>query len=352
MNKKYFWFIYLLSLSPIISVTDDDNFGDITRKTRLFRISLLNLCLGVHSFYLFTYKKDYGLKLFKYLNLRHFAIEDSVTLEKVDNYRKTIESTPDADINVHLKDLQYKIEKEEAIKNGSFNKMVAYNALTLMAVGVTIPYLVNIYKIVEHQFFYMLFILIFAYNFANILAHILELLRVKTVLRSSFGDLKKSQNPLYEFAASLYLDWYAIKDESKVFVSYVKNIEKYIKIILFYFVLFICIYNFLAYTENKLPSEPANNASTYIINFSLDEQGVFSSQNLKQLDKVREGLITDKIAQVFIIKSASLKGRKLDVYQKVVSLFEIYNISHVKILEVDQTNQSNSNQISIIILGR
>ncbi|OCZ49918.1 hypothetical protein [Dehalobacter sp. TeCB1] len=352
MNKKYFWFIYLLSLSPILSVTDDDNFGDITRETKLFRISLLNLCFGVQSFYLFTYKKGDGFKLFECLNLRHFAIEESVILEKVDNYRKTIESKTDADINIHIKDLQYKIEKEEAIKNGSFNKMVAYNTLTLLAVGLTIPYLVNIYKIVEHQFFYILFIFIFAYNFTNILAHILEILRVNTILRSSFGDLKKSQNTLHEFAASLYLDWYAVKDEARIFVSYVKNIEKYIKIILFYFVLFICIYNFLAYNENKLPSVPANNASTYILNFSLDERDIFSPQNLTQFDRVREGLITDKITQVIIVKSPSLKSREIDVYQKILSLLKTYNISHVKILEVEQTNQSDSNQISIIIIGR
>ncbi|MCB8818630.1 hypothetical protein [Desulfosporosinus shakirovi] len=352
MNKKYFWFIYFLSLFPILSVTDDKNFGDITRETKVFRISLLNLSLGVHSFYLFTFKKDDGFKFFKYLNLTHFSIEESVILEKVENYRKTIAAKQDSDINIHITDLQYKIANQEAIKNGSFNKMVAYNALTLMAVGFAIPYLIKIYKITEHLFFYSLFILIFVYNFANIFAYILEFLKVKIIIRSTFGDLKQSQNPLHEFAASLYLDWYTIKDEARLFVSYVRNIEKYIKIVIFYFVLFICIYNLLAYNANKVLPGINKNASTHLINFSLDNQDVFSSPNLKQLDKVREGLITDKISQILIIKSPSLKGKELDLYQKVFSLFEIYNISHAKIVEVDQTNPRDSNQVSIIILGR
>ena len=166
------------------------------------------------------------------------------------SFLKLITSKSDEDIKIHIEALKHKISQAENIKTSSANKMAYYNTIYLFL----FPLLFLWIRTEKNSFLYVVLSSIFVYILLNIYLFIYEFFKVKGFLRFSFRELKASTDTLKQFAKSVYKDWYSSKEEKVIFVTYVKNVEKYIRYSMFLIgtvVLMLWAVNIKSFIEKK-----------------------------------------------------------------------------------------------------
>ena len=241
MNKIIYGMTFLFSRSPICSITLDKQFHNISANNfnpTDLRISIFSLGLGIKKIYMFTWKYNEKFSLIKVLDLNDInkLPSNEEIRVKTNLYHEFIKDMESTDIESEIDFLKYKITQAENTKNLTISK--ANNYTTVMLVLITLILTITPNNINKMNINFKLLIgIIIVYNLINIVIYLLEFYKVRSFNRSKFSDLKQSDKHLNKLAESYYADWYSIKGEASFFVTYVVNVERYLK----YFILLLII---------------------------------------------------------------------------------------------------------------
>lgn len=367
LNRLMQVLFYIFSLSCILCISDDSNFGTIESYNKgdwkEFRYSLLSFYLGSKKYYFLTIKKEsYGISI----KCAHkMYLNELNNIENIDKYEEQLEQTLDnykryvsenyRDISGILNEdkvdsdkefILYKISQHQRRKDISNNKVNIYNAIMIAMLPIIITFLGSDY--LNSINFYMKAIwIIILYFIFNILCLVFDFSRVTITSRSKFSDIKFSNSKKLASLYNLYYEFQAIQKEADLNVSYVKNMDFYIKNIFFMLILIVILtfmgvdnqsttvldrdkdinYNKLIYLDlNELAKgkEEALNTVQYINN------DIINSENLKINIFYKDRSTLDN--EIFI----NLKNQ-MYIFNKEIDFIliedkDIDNINDIKIL--------------------
>ncbi len=367
MKKFIFCILFLLSRSPVLSVTLDKCFhnirvNDFYREEfsyKELRFSIFSLGLGVVKVYLLTYSRDEGFKIFKFLKLSNVTklSSEDVIKEKLAGYSQHINNKQEngSDIELEIDFIKYKIESCENTKNIAIEKANTY--LTIVSVLIPLFFASGLKFVLDIKSNILLttITIVISYNLINIIFFLFDFYRVKSYPRSLFGPLRESQDHLKKLAESYYWEWYSIKEEAPLFVTYVSNIERYVKYLLIFVVLFIFLSNINL--NSKISVSKLNNIYTtsLVKEISISQNGSISNTDLSKLIDVQSALINNETEQIIIIAKEKFSNELIHKkYQSIINILDTYNVNKVgidEVLEDNSTVQDKNDSIKILILG-
>lgn len=238
--------LFIWSYSMFMTLTDDSNFGTVKYKNKIKydinmpRISMINIMLGSRALYVITY--NIKLKKFKFVEYNRledlFILHDNEMFEITERYNTYLKSnTMQEDKDIEKEALLYHIGNEEKRIDKSSEKINVYTTIILTVIPISLAitkvdyfYSFNILQIV-------LFIFIL-YALLNITLFVLQSLKIQSVNKSKFSDLKKCSDHKVEINLKYQYDWQFLKRKADLSVSYVKNMQYWINgILILFFIL-------------------------------------------------------------------------------------------------------------------
>ena len=350
--------IKISSYLPILSFTDDQQFGEVIKESPKLRFSFFRISFGVNKFYFLTFRKK-CFKMFYKLNL--YKIQNEPTEEGIENkgkqYEKLIKNKSDDDVRVHIEALKYKINQNSATASRTFNKVLYYNAGYL----VLFPFLILWLKSRDINLPEMVTFIVLIYMLINTYLFLHQFLKVSSFYRFPFKEFKNIDNTLKQLAKFLYQEWYALR-KGVLYVTYVKNIEKYAGYSMFCIGFLVCL---LVATNIKSFIDDKNNSAyatikdnskkleeKIIFDLSLDKKELFDKNSLYKLNNLKEELLTGQIKQIIILSSESRLDRAK--YEKIFDLLQLYNLQKIPINKIDLGTSVDKKQshMTILILRR
>ncbi|MGF7047619.1 hypothetical protein J2T13_002124 [Paenibacillus sp. DS2015] len=346
----YYWFINSLSwVFPCFNISDDDNFGTLKKDSKQRRFSLLAIRLGGLIFYFCSYgywrgqpeqinlhskgfKLFYSLRLSKYGNLSDSEIERLKT-----NHATFLNAHPETDKRIVYKEtLMYKLDELKEKKNKSFNKLLAYLAVFAFLIPLLIPPVLNFKDIFDKPLFMMLsyltlslYLVYFLINFATLF---FESVKVKTYSRFSYRSIKESTVPEETFLNGLYIEYQLRNNESTNEVSFILNIEKYIRASLIASVLLISIHILFTFSEINPKNIGISDKSAQVLHLKLDESPRTLLNNQKdELQTIEDDLLKNRIKRILLIRSGT---SSIENYIRIVNLIQSYNVNSIEIVEI------------------
>lgn len=343
MKRLIYYILWILSRFPVISITLDENFHNIDNNKfnyKDLRYSLFSLGIGIYKIYFLTYKNGERLRIFKVLRLNEIikAPSENEISEKVANYSEHISSMQSDDINLEIDFLKYKISDEESTKSTATNKINNYTAIILVVLPLICAGGLRFVLNLNNIFFIVLAVIIF-YSVVNIIIFILNFYKVNSFLRSKFGDLKNSSNHQTKLAESYYEDWYSIKSEAPIFVSFVTNVERYLKITIICMVLFLIVLNINSiYPKTNIPKQETN--ISYSINIKCTETQKIDEIDLKKLLDIQNKLLNNKVDHIIILTPVVSNVLIKNKFQFIIKLVQTYNVNNIEITEGVELNRN------------
>lgn len=356
-NLKYL-VAYLFSRSLFFSITLDEKFHEISNKNDIniekLRISLFSLGLGVKKLYFFTFKKEEKFKFFKMIRLEDIQVipSEEIIQEKAEQYEEHINSNTEEDIAIEIEFLQYRINQEENKKNIALNKLNNYIAIISIVIPLLTSNIINSY--LQIKFKYKMILLIIAiYTLINVVLCILDFLKVRLFIRSSFRDVKESNKHKNKLAESYYSDWYTMKEESTVYVSIVRNTERYLKLLIASISLILVLGNLNNIYKVNIDSDDYKLVvNNNIVNINLEDNQI-NKEDLKKLSDIHDKLLNDNIKEIIIIKNVPNGYITEEKYNNIYNSLEMYNINKTNIIVITEKNDEFKKQSSlkIVLLG-
>lgn len=213
--------------------------GEYTRKAikwKDLRLSLLSLGSGPYKFYVLT-THNKALALFKVLKREDYirANYDN-NKEKANQYADLLKDISNKDKEMVKEFIQHQIQDRQAVLSSNSNKIGIYSAISVMIITIIATYTNFSFSCLPLLQKIIIFIL--AYNLLNMIAYTIFSLSVQEVRRASINTIIESKNIVNEVIASLYYDSICLKDENRVRISTILDIERYLR----YFIIFIIAY--------------------------------------------------------------------------------------------------------------
>lgn len=337
---------------PFLATTDDNNFGTIELSeadddgNHSYRFSLISLNFGSRVFHFITYnlsKKKFCL--FYKLELEKCEkLKDKGDAEKINNKTKEykdehVTQLNDVEGSIEKEFLRYLIDNQSSIINTSVNKINIYTAIILVMIPVAIAFF-NIKML--YNVFEAVLLLLILYCILNIVIFVFDSIKVRGIQLSSFSELKKSKTKNIDIISSFYFDWQMLRDKSVIWVSYVKNIELWMKHVVFLLLVLLCTTNINNIIASQRALDIGSEKVVYSINISnLDNP--FSTDN-EQLTKIRLLIQSKKVNVLYIIGNTALPDEKI---QDILKQFEVYE-SRIKIEYYSDSTIIDGNTIKII----
>lgn len=296
-NNILYYLLRLLSKSPILNVADDSNFGTMKKKKKKeyylkLRISLFVISLGIIKIYILTYHQEEGFNFFNvkklsdilyFMNLRKHKEKIEKEVEgKADEFEKLIEEEDSENINKKIEILKYKLEEENKRKDKSYNKVNTYIVILLGLFTISIPTLLNFSN--WGSSLYYIFAFVIFYNLMNVTILLYNILKVNSFSRfilKEVKEIKEKKKLLIKMARSFYKDWYCKKEEARIFVTYVLNIETYIKQALFFAFLLIICHNLFVFYTGTINENKGYINNRVLIDLSKNDQRKFNSSLIR-----------------------------------------------------------------------
>ena len=241
MNKLLLTMYSIYSYSPVLLVSDDDNFGTLEGKIKKdkrvkenIRFSLCSLSFGNTKLYFITGSKKDKFKVLHTINLNKYFKDvntDTNIEKKSSKYRfEHLTTLNESDRSLEKEFIEYKMDSELRRKDIANNKINLYLTI-ILAIIPLILILFSLDKIKILQLYNIAGIIFLLYFLMNITLLILQATKVSGMSMSRFLDLKEEkQNKRTKLISQYYYDWQQIKLLTNLLVSYVKNIERWIKI--------------------------------------------------------------------------------------------------------------------------
>ena len=223
--------LIIWSYSPVLAFTDDANFltADPTGTNHKYHFSIFNLLLGEHLFQFLSFPIRYPEDSFHFF--RHIQMSKMETLnllpetntEQMNNYKTHCAGLSEDELQIEKEALLRKIEIEQNRQTISNSKINIFSAVMLVLLPLLLS---NInWSVISclHNFERVLIVFLI-YTVINICAWILQSLKVRGQMVSTFSDLRESENKALEHNFQLFYDWQHMRRETQKQVSFVSYI--------------------------------------------------------------------------------------------------------------------------------
>lgn len=315
-------FFLIWSHSPIFPFTDDRNFPNYTvRKNNVdnkFRISLLSIYLGEICIYVITYsfsnhKFDF-VKTFKISEFDEYNLDGDTEKKIEKEYKAHVDNLKRSDIILEKEELLRRLEDENRRIETSNFKFNFYTAIITVLFPVIslfemkINFLDNIY--INSIKILLLYVVI------NLYCIFIQNIKVRSVNRGCFNDIKLSHNKLREIAFQIYYDWQQKKRKADLTVTFICQIYDWIMIAICLGLAIFCF----SFIDKKIPSH-MNISKVY----TVDEKRCFDNYTLDSITlyNILLSLQEQKTKHVLVLYNKTIDP---DIY----AIFDKYNKQKVE----------------------
>lgn len=321
MKEIINFLLMIWSWSPILPFTKDGNFGELSidfsspvrPQTREWRISVLQIMLGAHKLHVLsvyrtfdqtTNKASLHWDWIRLLSLKKICDNsDHVQQIYTDYYDRLIGTSITAErLEAEKESLCYHIENENSRVEVSDNKMNIYATvvLTILPILLSISFdsILELFKI---NLIYKLAIAFALYFIINITLYLYRYLKVDGYSMSRFSDLKNEPDDTLtpRLVAQYYHDFQSKKSKSTLFVSYVKNFQRWMKVAFFVFTVVFAYHQ--VYTHSGTTHNSTVNSNSSIYNVYVSELNDPYSQSSIYLTDIRKSIQTQSADKVIVM---------------------------------------------------
>ena len=221
-------------------LSDDENFATIEWKNLKdnkchLRVSLINIMLGDSVLYLITF--DIREKRPEFVKVLRLQDMEGIMLTKKQmegiqaRFKKHIKDREDGDLAVEKEKLCYLIQNEDQRISSSVDKINIYATIILTVLPLALA-VIDLKTIITLPFLLIIGIAFMVYSLVNICAYVFKAIKVQGISKSTFADLRNSQEKNKEILLQYQYDWQQLKYKAQLFVSYVLNLQEWVILIL------------------------------------------------------------------------------------------------------------------------
>lgn len=250
LNLIFSKILFVWSYSPLLALTDDTNFGtidfnfkkdNILDKIKSYRKSFINLMYGNKIIYILTFK-DKHFRFYHILKLESYYILTDIEINGIcERYVHHINNLNSNNVVIEKESLCYRIENEQRRIDRSLQKINMYATIILTL----FPILISVFDFSilfrKNKRIVILLLFICCYCFFNLICYIFNSIKVNHLKQSKFSDLRQSGNHVIKINEQYEYDWQFLRKRADLLVSFVSNIEIWIKYMLI-FILILAIY--------------------------------------------------------------------------------------------------------------
>jgi hypothetical protein len=190
----------------------------------------------------------YKIQLEESGNLKNKCNTSTIEV-KATKYTEHLLKLSNNDILIEKEFICYLIDNEKDRIKKSIDKINAYTLIILSVIPITLAFLsmnlINSLSLIKK-----ILLLFISYCIINIAIFIFDTIRVRSISLSTFSDLKNSDLKINQLLWNYYFDWQMLKNKADIWVSYVLNIENWIKLALI--LLFVLIFYNITHVATKL----------------------------------------------------------------------------------------------------
>lgn len=338
-----------MSWSPFLRVTDDSKYNKIEKESVKFRFSIFSLTLGVVSLYILTWDTERKFKWFHKLNLYDVQrykenIDEFESL--YDDYLLELQEKEQINKVEEREFLSKRITETETQKGKTFNKFLAYIALFVFIVPLYAPKLT---KLTPYLGTYKTaYVLIMGCAILNLALLTYEIVKVKNNKRVTFNDIRQAPKEQVEnkFVAMLFYEWKHLNNESILEVALVKNIEKYMGILILLSITIIISSNIEDGVKTSKEKAPIVQENALVFTFPSIEEDNFHAllqENSKEIDVMKNHVLSGKYTQAIVISNSDDK-----MSDDLVKIISLYRDQNMRIIEVREKNYPEHIEVILI----
>lgn len=346
LNKFIKYIMFLISYSPIFCFSDDSKFGSNEDGTRDFinriRFSLLSLNLGKYKYYFISIKKNNRFKLIHVINLENYYFINNTEKDRLkllqENYLNTA-----VNLDNDKEFLSYLLSNENERKNVAFSKMNIYSGIILALIPLILIFF-KLETLLKASVVVKIFTLILVYLILNVICLIFQFSKVSGMSRETYADLKQSANKEKALIRAYYLDWQHLKKEADSAVSFVKNIDKYIRGIILLSTLVVS-FNYMHDICNSYSSKAAINS---IVEINIDSLEKKQQEEVDKINLLNEQIVDKHVMKVIILYNNDdlLDNKSFKSINNYMSIYK--NENEIKLIKED--SEDKDNQIKVILV--
>lgn len=291
------WLIKFYSYFPVLSLTDDNNFGtNDLRKLKdeqykpSYRFSLLNLILGHIAVYVITYNiTDKKFSLFQAISIENCGslksdYNEAAINERVGRYiNNHLNALSDKDSDTELEFIKYLNDGQCERVALSERKISLYSTILLAL----IPILLTAFDIkvfLAYAWYEKLLTIIIIYSLLNVTLIIFRSMKVKGYSFSTFSSLRNSGEKKTQLIKNHYNDWQVNRGSAITWVSYVLNVENWIKVGLITAILLTLLTN-CRYVTNQIISDNKPKNIGEVLTLDMNEfANIYSDSRISFVD--------------------------------------------------------------------
>lgn len=348
MDNLKFWLFKILSWSPILRVTDDSKYNKVEKGANKFRISIFSCTIGIYSFYLITWDHDKKFNIFHKLNLYDVQRyqKNIESFEKLyDDYLIELSTKEEVNKAAEKEFLSRRMSEIEIQKSKTFNKFLAYIALFVFILPLYAPKLTKIFPYLGT--YKIIYVLIMSCIILNLAFLTYEILKVKNSKRVIFKGIREASIDQAEnnLIAMLFYEWKNLNNESILDVALVKNMEKYMSMLILISLFIIISSNVETVLEKAKEKTPDSPKSALVFTISRTEEFTFPKllqENNKKIDLIKNDVLSGEYSKVILISDVNDK-----VSDNLAQLISLYKDHNVRVVEVKKKNYPK--QIEVIL---
>lgn len=349
MKIIFKFILFILSYSPILCVSDDGNFGTNEDGFKDFRerlrVSIFSLNFGAYKYYFFTFRMNNRLDFnMKYkISLYNF---DTFTDEDIDRLTNIQEEylKNNLDTEEDKEFLLYQIEGQNNRNNISYNKVNTYTTIILAL----IPLILVFYKaemFIKASVMIKLLTLTLFYIISNICILLLQVNKVRGYQRQRYADLKRV-NKKKGIIMAYYLDYQSIKKGSNRLVTFVKNIETYIRgAVICTSILVVCSYLSILNNQYKQVSVLVSK-TIYQIDFNKLEHK--DKETIDVINTINKKVPDDAVAKILVLYNSD-EILKDESFKAIINYFNIFK-SKNDVMLLKDSDEGDRSKIKIIMV--
>lgn len=220
---------------PVFALTDDLGFltSNPNGVQHKYYFSLISILFGEKKFQFMSFpikqpnEKVVLLRVVQLSKMETFALSEAKENELKTNYKTHYESLRDKDKNIEKEALLRHLSDQQSRIDTSYNKINAFTTIIVAVIPIAITFIDRETIISLNTLGKVIFILL-VYAIVNLCAWIFQATNVRGFMRSSFSDLKVSNNMSKEQNWQIYYDWQQARRNADMFVSFVKYTKGWI----------------------------------------------------------------------------------------------------------------------------
>lgn len=228
----------IMSELPFAQLSEDQNFHEYIGGSS-FRYSLLYFPLGTYKLYIITWTKEKKIHLFKFISLKEICTkkiqdkEDRLDEITENSYAKYKNSASDEQLK-HielLKDLSTQMQEREKVAQF---KAMFYITVLAAILSVVFSKYNELYKIMDYTLFEQFTIGVITIYLINTVFILLSFLSVGVYQSETYSNFRDSIDKDKNYYAYWYKQYQRLQKYSDRDISYIANIEKFLKILTFW----------------------------------------------------------------------------------------------------------------------